>query len=1127
MRQEFGTMHRMLPRHVKGAPRLIDWTGERCVPWAPDVQVVYEHLHRYLWARRLVTGRRVLDLASGEGFGAAILSEEAEEVVGVELDERSVEHAQLNYEAPNLSYQQGDARDLSRFEDDSFGAVVSFEMIEHVDPQEQVIAEIRRVLAPDGLLIISTPNSTGYQAASGQSNPFHVHELTDKEFAALLAEHFAHHAVWAQHAIGGSAMAILPDLGEEPPPKSRSANGGSNFVIGRDADEWDLRDALPRVYMVAVASDAPLPTIPYDSALADAGMDLTKASLKELADRLNPEIVSREEEVERRGNAIQQLEAHNRELTAGIEWRDAQLGRREAELAAATRRHTSLRREFVHVIERERAAMDADRRVARDEFMEAHAEIGRLWERVNHAEAQLQQIWGTVSWQLLQRARGKIFHTLGGEDSLGAEMVHASVRTLGRGLHMQRARRPVAVESSESEESTGTPADDAVAAARQFEPVILPVSDAPVASLVMPLYAGAELTHAALQSIVKNTLFEDYEVILVDDGEDPDTKSLLSSVHGARIITNEANLGYLRSVNLGAQAARGRWLVLCNNDIEVRAGWLDELIGCGESADDIAIVAPKFLAPDGRLAEAGGIIWRDGTGANYGRGDDPQRWRYQYRREVDYGSAAALLVKADFWREVGGFDERFRPMYFEDTDLCFEARARGLKVMYEPRAEVVHHEGSTAGTDENEGHKRHQAENRPKFVEKWGAVLEVEHLLDPGNADGQWLAATARRAEHVLLVDHRVPFWDRESGALRELGIIEALLEMGYHVSFLPDNLAPLEPYTQVLQELGVEVIYDIKSLGEVAQVAERTKLVFISRPDVASRWWSLLRKHALDATLVYDTVDLHWVREARQAALEAGSDEEMLITPSVAWTQALELALVRTADVTTVVTDRERQLLEAEVPTAVVEVLPNVNQVQPVVRGPEGRDGLLFVGGFEHTPNIDAVLYLVSDVMPLVWDELPDLVVRIVGPNAPPEIEALGSDRVEILGWVPDMAPLLDSSRALVAPLTYGAGLKGKVTQALAAGLPVVTTRVGAEGLSTQDGQGLLIGNTAEEFMERVVRVVEDDELWNRLSREGRELAEAVCSPAVVRRALERLLENDRAVDAQARPERAGVTSH
>src|SRR5205823_1362564 len=135
------------------APRLIEWTGERCVPWGPDVQVVYEHFLRYRWAAEIVSGRRVLDLASGEGFGAAILAESAESVVGVDIDEQTVEHSRLNYDGPAIDFQVGDARDLSGFEVASFGAVVAFEMIEHVDEHARVLDEITRVLEPGGLLI--------------------------------------------------------------------------------------------------------------------------------------------------------------------------------------------------------------------------------------------------------------------------------------------------------------------------------------------------------------------------------------------------------------------------------------------------------------------------------------------------------------------------------------------------------------------------------------------------------------------------------------------------------------------------------------------------------------------------------------------------------------------------------------------------------------------------------------------------------------------------------------------------------------------------------------------------------------------------------------------------------------
>ncbi len=304
--------------------------------------------------------------------------------------------------------------------------------------------------------------------------------------------------------------------------------------------------------------------------------------------------------------------------------------------------------------------------------------------------------------------------------------------------------------------------------------------------------------------------------------------------------------------------------MLCNNDIEVQPGWLAALLDCGDSAADIAVVAPKYLYPNGSLAEAGGIIWQDGTGANYGRGDDPTACHYEYRREVDYGSAAALMVRADFWTEVGGFDERFEPMYYEDTDLCFEARRLGFRVMYEPRSHVVHVEGATAGVDEEASHKRHQLKNRPKFVEKWHSVLASQHLEnDLGNL---WLAANLRAGPRVLVADHRVPTWDRDSGGLRMRGILQELIGLGCHVTVLPDNVLAMQPYTRELQRMGVEVLYQTDPRRELARIGPGLSLVILSRAQVASRWFDVVRESAPAAPVVFDTVDLHWLREARQA---------------------------------------------------------------------------------------------------------------------------------------------------------------------------------------------------------------------------------------------------------------------
>jgi GT2 family glycosyltransferase/ubiquinone/menaquinone biosynthesis C-methylase UbiE len=1003
-----------LPRR-KGAPRLIDWTGERCVPWAPDVQVVYEHLHRYLWAAEVVAGRRVLDLATGEGFGAAILARSAASVVGVDIDERTVEHAKLNYEADNLSFELADARTLTQFEDGSFGAVVAFEIIEHVSEQDSVLDEIRRVLEPGGVLIVSTPDREAY-AKTNPGNPFHARELLSEEFVELLRSRFANVATFAQRAISGSALEQL-EHGSE-----RLAAAGRSFVVERAGDEWRVAPGLPALYVVAVASDGELPPLPRDSTLADPELELKRE--------------------------------------------------------AATAAREQLKRELERL--KARSVQDA-------------ATIASLNESLNDANRKLSQIEGSVTWQLFQRVRATTFKLLGGRDSPGGERLQAALRLVGRLLLRGRVHSQLSGAPRRVRRVT-----------RGTGPLSFPPVSEPDVSIVIPLYAHAELTDAALRSILDNTNDVSYEVILVDDSEDPPTKALLERVSGAKVIVNASNLGYLRSTKRGADAAAGRWLVLCNNDIEVEPGWLGELLDCGESDPSIAVVVPKYVYPDGSLAEAGGIVFRDGTGANYGRGEDPARCHYEYRREVDYGSAAALMVRTDFWREVGGFDERFEPMYYEDTDLCFEARRRGLRVMYEPRSEVIHVEGATAGTDENSGHKRHQARNRPKFVEKWGAELQAGHV----EADRAllWMAANLRRGPRVLVVDHRVPTWDRDSGSLRMRGMLEALHDLGCQVTFLPVNALAAQPYTSELQRIGIEVLYGIDLRAALRRIGPGLSLAILSRPQFAKEWLKQVHQYAPQAPVVFDTVDLHWLREARRAALTAGNGAGL--SRGVSAMRERELGLVRATDATLVVTEEERAHVISDVPEALVQVVPNVHEPRQSVPGPEGRRGVLFVGGFEHPPNVHGALVLVREVMPIVWRELGDVPVTIVGADAPAEVEQLASELVHVRGWVPDLDPVLDSARMLLAPLTYGAGLKGKVTQALAVGLPVLTTPIGAEGLDAVDGEHMLIGDSPAGMAQRAVRLLCDDALWRRLSNAGQELVAAHCSPAVMSARLGELLE-------------------
>ncbi len=1066
-------------RRRAGAPRLIDWTGERCVPWAPDVQVVYEHMHRYLWAAQIVRGKRVLDLGTGEWFGEALLAESAASVAGVDVDERTVEHATLNWSSPSVSFTTGGALDLSRFEAGSFDAVIAFETVEHVTEQERMLAEIDRVLAPDGVLIISTPDRRLCSEGSGQVNPFHERELSYEEFSALLAKTFENVAVWGQRTITGSHLGVVQGQSHIAPKPDDSRVASSDFFIERAGEEWRVAGEPAALYMVAVASHAQLPRLAPSSTLGDCGLELLHASEREAREVATGLLGERDAAKQRAAETAAELARREAEFAEHEVARDAELQRRDAVLT------------------------EQDERIAYqdNELVRGHARISEMQAVQLDLHAQLEQarsltarVEASVTWQTLQRIRGRLFSTLGGEHSLAVRALRLALRVLGR-----RLSRSGGVGSPPVQ----TPARP------EGEPISLPEFAHPRVSLIIPLYSGAGLTRRCLETIRDHTR-PAFEVILVDDTADPDTKGLLTLVAGARIIRNEHNEGYLRSVNRGTDAARGEWLVLCNNDIEATPGWLENLLQTAESDEDVGVVAPKFIAPDGTLSEAGGILWRDGTGVNYGRGEDPSQPRFEYTREVDYGSAAALLVRTELWREIGGYDERFVPMYYEDADLCFEARRRGWRVLYEPSAVVVHAEGSTAGTDPDAGFKRHQERNRVKFVHKWEAALQ-EHL--PPSMDRVEEAARRHRGPEVLVVDFRMPMWDRDAGSLRMYEIIRSLQRLGYSVAFAPDNGARHEPYTRKLQRMGVEVIYGaVDVMPVLAELGPRLTAAILSRPHPASRWLDLVREFAPGATVVYDTVDLHWVRESRRFALEnpapaAGNGCLVAVGPKAKALFELELAMVRASDVTVAVTAEERSRILNDVPEARVVVIPTIHAVRKEVSPVTGRRDVLFVGGFEHRPNADAVDYLVREVMPRVWEERPELLVTIVGGSVPPEVARLASPRVDIRGWVADLEPILESSRTMVVPVRFGAGVKGKITQALAAGVPIVTTTVGAEGLNGTDGEDMLIGDDADALAQRIVQVVEDDVLWQLLSRAGQALASGTCSPDVLDERMRELL--------------------
>jgi GT2 family glycosyltransferase len=247
-------------------------------------------------------------------------------------------------------------------------------------------------------------------------------------------------------------------------------------------------------------------------------------------------------------------------------------------------------------------------------------------------------------------------------------------------------------------------------------------------SIIIPAFNQWDYTLSCLHSIRANTPEVAYEVIVADDSSTDETGKILDHVGNIRVIRNGCNLQFLKNCNRAARLASGKYLLFLNNDTNVQKNWLSRLLEPAEKDPAVGMVGAKLVYPDGRLQEAGGIIWSDGSGWNYGWFDDPQKPQYNYPREPDYVSGACLLIRRDLWEKTGGFDERFAPAYYEDTDLAFQVRSLGYKVIYQPESVVVHFEGISSGTDPDAGTKRHQEINRMIFLEKWRPVLEKEHV---------------------------------------------------------------------------------------------------------------------------------------------------------------------------------------------------------------------------------------------------------------------------------------------------------------------------------------------------------------------------------------------------------------
>jgi GT2 family glycosyltransferase/2-polyprenyl-3-methyl-5-hydroxy-6-metoxy-1,4-benzoquinol methylase len=614
----------------------------------------------------------------------------------------------------------------------------------------------------------------------------------------------------------------------------------------------------------------------------------------------------------------------------------------------------------------------------------------------------------------------------------------------------------------------------------------------PPVVIAIPNWNRVQLLRSCVDSILSNTEYAHYRICVYEQGSNDGSREYLVCL-GARVdsIFSAKNVGFVAANNAIIRRYPKWDIAFLNNDTQVTKGWLEALVETAHSTDSVGLVGSKLVYPSGVLQEAGSQIFRDGSARAYGKYENQWEPEFNELREVDYCSAACLFAKRELIEAVGGFDERYSPAYYEDSDLAFAARAAGFKVLYQPHSVVIHDEYGTSGQTASE----RMALNRRKFVDKWNTALANQQ-------SNLWEAVPVTDRQKILVIHDLLPSPDRSSGGRRLYELLR-LLARHYHVVLAYLHPHQIKEYLKPLERYGITVFYpgyakavhnqelDIRAILENNEF----QYVFCELYTVAEQYMDLVRSCSPKSRVIVDTFDVHFLREMRKAELL--NDTEL--QEQSRHTEEREISVYRHADMVLTVTEDDKDILLEKDSGLAVWVVPNIHSLPKQVVGRHARKDLLFVGGFSHEPNVDAMLYFRWEILPLVQAELPNIKLRIVG-NAPPvEIVALASNHILVEGHVANLTPYLESALISIAPLRYGSGMKGKVGEAMANGLPVVTTSIGAEGMGLQDGVDVLIADDPMEFANCICRLCQDSRLWETLARNGRLRVDREWSPSAV----------------------------
>ena len=618
----------------------------------------------------------------------------------------------------------------------------------------------------------------------------------------------------------------------------------------------------------------------------------------------------------------------------------------------------------------------------------------------------------------------------------------------------------------------------------KIEKLVLDSWDDPMVTIIIQAQDRFEYTYNCLRSIIHNSKACKYEVILIDNMSTDLTTHIEDIVEGIKVIHNNETLPMAKNYNMASKYARGRYITFLGNDTQVQPRWLKALIKTFDNNPECGLVGSKLVFPDGTLKEAGGIVWNDADCCRYGEGDCSDSPEYNYVRETDYISDISLMITKSLWDEIGGFNERYYSEYIKDLDIAFEARKRGRKVFYQPKSVVVSYDGYENDKELREDAEKYLLHDRKCFSENWREELLLNQKPNGTNV----LAACDRKINKktVLFISVTIPTYDKDAGSRVIDFYIREFISKGYIVKYLPDSFEAPEPYATRYQQMGVEILaggfYKNHILRWLCDNRDDIDFAFLNYPDCSIKYIDRLKE--LNIPVRYFGHDLHYLRMKREYEV-LGVERYLQLSKEYYET---EKYLIGKSDVVYYPSDIEVNIVKEEFNKRNVrQINLNIYDKDYIKNNylPSERRGIMFIGGYNHSPNVDAVNWFVNWIYPNIYSEL-EIPFFIAGSNMPSEISSIDVEGIEVVGRLSDyqLDEMYKKVKLIVIPLRYGAGVKGKVIEAMAHGIPVISTSIGMEGIPRIKSYDIIADDECT-FSTKVCQIYNDDKILKEISLE------------------------------------------